>query len=301
MTAPTVMREMPAAAQRWTQPPARDFETVNALIAAPLYERGSWTWRAWWIGFAISLALTAAFLVAVYLVLTRGIGIWGVNTTVVWGFAIADYVWWIGIGNAGTMISAMLLLMRQKWRASTNRFAEAMTLFAATIAGIFPIIHLGRPLYFYWLTPYPNTMTVWPQWRSALIWDFWAILSYILFSILFWYVGLIPDFASHAGSRQEQSAARYLWRLGARLARRGTPLASLRDAASRARLSWCATGRVAAQRRRHGFCREPDARLAGNDLPARISSSARCIPASPWWCASPLWCAGAFACKASLR
>ena len=197
MTAPTVMRdEMPAAAQRWTLPPARDFETVNALIAAPLYERGSWTWRAWWIGFAISLALTAAFLVAVYLVLTRGIGIWGVNTTVVWGFAIADYVWWIGIGNAGTLISAMLLLMRQKWRASTNRFAEAMTLFAATIAGIFPIIHLGRPLYFYWLTPYPNTMTVWPQWRSALIWDFWAILSYILFSILFWYVGLIPDFAT---------------------------------------------------------------------------------------------------------
>ncbi len=135
-------------------------------------------------------------MIAVFLVLTRGIGIWGVNTTVVWGFAIADYVWWIGIGNAGTLISAMLLLMRQKWRASTNRFAEAMTLFAAAIAGIFPIIHLGRPLYFYWLTPYPNTMTLWPQWRSALIWDFWAILSYILFSILFWYVGLIPDFAT---------------------------------------------------------------------------------------------------------
>ena len=197
MTVVTVMRdETAAAATRWTLPQARDFETVNALIAAPLFERDSWTWRAWWIGFVISLALTAAFLVAVFLVLTRGIGIWGVNTTVVWGFAIADYVWWIGIGNAGTLISAMLLLMRQKWRASTNRFAEAMTLFAATIAGIFPIIHLGRPLYFYWLTPYPNTMTVWPQWRSALIWDFWAILSYILFSILFWYVGLIPDFAT---------------------------------------------------------------------------------------------------------
>jgi molybdopterin-containing oxidoreductase family membrane subunit len=144
----------------------------------------------------VSLALTVAFLVAVFLVFTRGIGIWGVNTTVVWGFAIADYVWWIGIGNAGTLISAMLLLMRQRWRASTNRFAEAMTLFAAAIAGIFPIIHLGRPLYFYWLTPYPNTMALWPQWRSALIWDFWAILSYLLFSILFWYVGLIPDFAT---------------------------------------------------------------------------------------------------------
>ncbi len=197
MTAAIVMRdETPAAATRWTLPEARDFETVNALIAAPLFERGSWTWRAWWIGFVISLALTMGFLVAVFLVLTRGIGIWGVNTTVVWGFAIADYVWWIGIGNAGTLISAMLLLMRQKWRAATNRFAEAMTLFAATIAGIFPIIHLGRPLYFYWLTPYPNTMALWPQWRSALIWDFWAILSYILFSILFWYVGLIPDFAT---------------------------------------------------------------------------------------------------------
>jgi molybdopterin-containing oxidoreductase family membrane subunit len=187
---------MVAEPARWTLPAARDLEAVNALIAAPLLDRQAWTWRAWWIGFVLSLALTVAFLIAVYLVLTRGIGIWGVNTTVVWGFAIADYVWWIGIGNAGTLISAMLLLMRQKWRASTNRFAEAMTLFAATIAGIFPIIHLGRPLYFYWLTPYPNTMTVWPQWRSALIWDFWAILSYILFSIVFWYVGLIPDLAT---------------------------------------------------------------------------------------------------------
>jgi len=181
---------------RWTLPDVRDLETVNALIADPLLRRDTWTWRAWWIAFALSLALTVAFLLAVFLIFQRGIGIWGLNTTVVWGFAIADYVWWIGIGNAGTLISAMLLLMRQKWRASTNRFAEAMTLFAATIAGIFPIIHMGRPLYWYWLTPYPNTMHVWPQWRSALIWDFWAILSYILFSILFWYVGLIPDFAT---------------------------------------------------------------------------------------------------------
>ncbi len=181
---------------RWTLPSARTLATVNGLVTAPLYERQLWSWRAWWIAFAISLVLTAAFLLAVFLVLWRGIGIWGVNTTVVWGFAIANYVWWIGIGNAGTLISAMLLLTRQKWRASTNRFAEAMTLFAASIAGIFPIIHLGRPMYFYWLTPYPNTMALWPQWRSALIWDFWAILSYLIFSILFWYVGLIPDLAT---------------------------------------------------------------------------------------------------------
>ena len=188
--------ELPPERVRWTLPNARSLEAVNEIVIAPLYQRGLWSWRLWWIGVAVSLVLTAAFLLAIFFIFTRGIGIWGVNTTVVWGVAIADYVWWIGIGNAGTLISAMLLLMRQKWRASTNRFAEAMTLFAASIAGIFPIIHLGRPMYFYWLTPYPNTMTLWPQWRSALIWDFWAILSYILFSILFWYVGLIPDLAT---------------------------------------------------------------------------------------------------------
>jgi molybdopterin-containing oxidoreductase family membrane subunit len=136
------------------------------------------------------MAVSATWLLA------QGIGVWGVNTTVVWGFAIANYVWWIGIGNAGTLISSMLLLLRQHWRASINRFAEAMVLIAAGIAGLFPILHLGRPLYFYWLVPYPNTMALWPQWRSALIWDFWAILSYLLFSILFWYIGLIPDLAT---------------------------------------------------------------------------------------------------------
>ena len=188
--------ELPLEPGRWTLPNARSLEAVNEIVTAPLYQRELWSWRLWWIGVAVSLVLTVAFLLAIFFIFTRGIGIWGVNTTVVWGVAIADYVWWIGIGNAGTLISAMLLLMRQKWRASTNRFAEAMTLFAASIAGIFPIIHLGRPMYFYWLTPYPNTMTLWPQWRSALIWDFWAILSYILFSILFWYVGLIPDLAT---------------------------------------------------------------------------------------------------------
>jgi Ni/Fe-hydrogenase subunit HybB-like protein len=182
--------------ERWTLPEVRSLETVNSIVAAPLLEPVNFSWRCWWIAFCLSLIATGAFGLAIFLVFRRGIGIWGVNTTVVWGVAIADYVWWIGIGNAGTLISSMLLLMRQRWRASTNRFAEAMTLFAAAIAGIFPIIHLGRPMYFYWLTPYPNTMHLWPQWRSALIWDFWAILSYLLFSILFWYVGLIPDFAA---------------------------------------------------------------------------------------------------------
>ncbi len=183
-------------AARWLLPPARSYAAIDALVTAPLLEPEEWNWRTWWIGFWISLGLTLIFAFAVFWVFLKGIGIWGVNSTIVWGFAIANYVWWIGIGNAGTLISSMLLLTRQKWRASTNRFAEAMTLFAAAIAGLFPIIHLGRPLYFYWLTPYPNTMTIWPQWRSALIWDFWAILSYILFSIVFWYIGLVPDLAT---------------------------------------------------------------------------------------------------------
>jgi len=187
---------IPREAERWTEAGARSIDAINDIVSAPLIARGRWTWHAWWIAFAISLALTMVMAVTVVWLFATGIGVFGVNTTVVWGFPIANYVWWIGIGNAGTLISSMLVLMRQHWRASINRFAEAMTLFAAAIAGLFPILHLGRPLYFYWLVPYPNTMALWPQWRSALIWDFWAISSYLLFSILFWYVGLIPDLAT---------------------------------------------------------------------------------------------------------
>ncbi|MCB1739024.1 MAG: polysulfide reductase NrfD [Gammaproteobacteria bacterium] len=149
-------------------------------------------------------------LVSMYRVFHSGVGVWGNNSTVVWGFPLANYVWWIGIGNAGTLISSMLLLMRQPWRASINRFAEAMTLFAAVIAGLFPILHLGRPEYFYWLLPYPNTMGLWPQWRSALIWDFWAITAYLLFSLLFWYSALIPDLATFR-DRARHVFARYLY------------------------------------------------------------------------------------------
>jgi molybdopterin-containing oxidoreductase family membrane subunit len=146
-------------------------------------------------------------LVAVTWLLVKGIGIWGVDIPVAWGFAIGNFVWWIGIGHAGTFISAVLLLLRQKWRTSINRFAEAMTLFAVGMAGLFPILHLGRPWFFYWLVPYPNVMNVWPQWRSPLVWDFFAITSYILVSLLFWYAGLIPDLATlrdRAGQRGQR-------------------------------------------------------------------------------------------------
>ena len=150
----------------------------------------------WWWGFALSSLGVLLFIVAVVYLLDRGVGIWGLNTTVVWGFDIINYVWWIGIGNAGTLISAMLYLARQSWRTSINRFAEAMTIFAASIAGLFPLLHLGRPYVFYWLAPYPSTLGVWPQFRSPLVWDMFAILTYIFVSILFWYTGMIPDFAT---------------------------------------------------------------------------------------------------------
>ena len=152
--------------------------------------------RRWWIAFLICSAGTLVTLYGVYTPFTEGIGIFGNNTSVVWGFPIANYVWWIGLGNAGTLISSLLVLTRQSWRATVSRFAEAMTLFAVPIAGLFPIFHLGRPLYFYWLAPYPDTMRIWPQWRSALVWDFWAIVSYLIVSIVFWYVGVLPDLAT---------------------------------------------------------------------------------------------------------
>ena len=126
----------------------------------------------------------------------KGTGIWGLNIPVGWGFAIINFVWWIGIGHAGTLISAILLLFRQEWRTSINRFAEAMTIFAVMCAGIFPLLHVGRPWLAYWLLPYPNTMALWPQFRSPLLWDVFAVSTYATVSLLFWYVGLIPDFAT---------------------------------------------------------------------------------------------------------
>jgi Ni/Fe-hydrogenase subunit HybB-like protein len=128
--------------------------------------------------------------------LVRGVGIFGVNVPVGWGFDIVNFVWWIGIGHAGTLISAILLLLHQTWRQSINRFAEAMTLFAVMCAGLFPLAHLGRPWFFYWLVPYPNTMGLWPQWRSPLVWDVFAVTTYLTISFVFWFMGLIPDLAT---------------------------------------------------------------------------------------------------------
>lgn len=187
--------------------PGQSYASLSREISDIVLERP--TGRGWWIGFLLSLLGVLVFFGAIGYLLFAGIGIWGANTTVVWAFDITNYIWWIGIGNAGTLISAMLYLMRQEWRTSINRFAEAMTLFAVSIAALFPLMHLGRPYLFYWLIPYPNVMGVWPQFRSPLVWDLFAILSYLIISILFLYSGLIPDFATlrdRAKSRGAQFA-----------------------------------------------------------------------------------------------
>lgn len=151
----------------------------------------------WFIGFAIAFMIAQLLLFTTIWLLANGIGIWGNNQPVGWAFDIINFVWWIGIGHAGTLISAILLLLNQKWRTSINRFAEAMTLFAVACAAMFPLLHTGRPwLAAYWLFPYPNTMNLWPQFRSPLIWDVFAVSTYATVSLLFWYVGLIPDFAT---------------------------------------------------------------------------------------------------------
>jgi molybdopterin-containing oxidoreductase family membrane subunit len=161
-----------------------------------------------WFGLAVAGLLLMMFLYAVGMLLVVGVGIWGIDVPVVWGFAIVNFVWWIGIGHAGTLISAILLLLHQKWRTSINRFAEAMTLFAVACAGLFPLLHLGRPWFFYWLFPYPNTMGVWPQFRSPLVWDVFAVSTYFLVSLVFWYLGMIPDLATlrdHAPTRLQRT------------------------------------------------------------------------------------------------
>jgi molybdopterin-containing oxidoreductase family membrane subunit len=150
----------------------------------------------WIIGFAIAFCLLMLLNAAIAWLLIKGVGVWGVNMPVAWGFAIVNFVWWIGIGHAGTFISAILLLLHQKWRTSINRFTEAMTLFAVACAGLFPLLHLGRPWVFYFLLPYPDTMSMWPQWRSPLVWDVFAVSTYFTVSLIFWYIGLVPDLAS---------------------------------------------------------------------------------------------------------
>ena len=174
--------------------PGYTFGSVTDKISSIVLARR--TPLGWYFGFGLSFLLTLLLLVAVTYLVFKGIGIWGNNIPVGWAFEITNFVWWIGIGHAGTLISAILLLLKQPWRTSINRFAEAMTLFAVSCAALFPAIHTGRPWLDYWLLPYPNTMGVWPQFRSPIMWDVFAVSTYATVSFLFWFVGLVPDLAT---------------------------------------------------------------------------------------------------------
>ncbi len=174
--------------------PGHTYASVTDKISAIVLTRP--TSLGWVAGFALSFTLVMVLTVSLAWLIIKGVGIWGINIPVGWGFAIVNFVWWIGIGHAGTLISAILFLLNQKWRTSINRFAEAMTLFAVACAGIFPLIHTGRPWMAYYMFPYPSTMYLWPQFRSPLIWDVFAVSTYGTVSLLFWFVGLIPDLAT---------------------------------------------------------------------------------------------------------
>ena len=188
--------------------PGHTFTSVTDKIASiALGRRTPWFW---WIGAAVGFGLVMMLLATITRLVFVGVGIWGVNVPVGWGFDILNFVWWIGIGHAGTLISAILLLLRQKWRQSINRFAEAMTIFAVACAGLYPALHTGRPWLDYWLIPYPNTMGMWPNFRSPLIWDVFAVSTYATVSLLFWFMGMIPDLAT-LRDRSQRLTARIIY------------------------------------------------------------------------------------------
>jgi molybdopterin-containing oxidoreductase family membrane subunit len=174
--------------------PEQNYQTVSEHLSDLVLVRPTPLW--WYVGMAAATVLFLWLIVAAGYLLYVGVGVWGVNIPVAWGWALANYVWWIGIASGGTFISSLFYIVGADWRNGINRFAESLTLFAAAAAGLMPIFHLGRQGLFYWLFPYPNVMQIWPQFRSPLLWDFFALLAYILNSIVFWYVGLVPDCAT---------------------------------------------------------------------------------------------------------
>src|SRR5579863_7684520 len=185
--------------------PGHSYATVTDKIASIVLTRP--VSIGWLAGFGLAFSIVMVLNVAVAWLIIKGVGIWSINIPIGWGFAIVNFVWWIGIGHAGTLISAILFLLNQKWRTSINRFAEPMTLFAVACAGLFPLIHTGRPWMAYYMFPYPSTMGIWPQFRSPLIWDVFAVSTYGTVSLLFWFVGLLPDLATlrdRATSRWQQ-------------------------------------------------------------------------------------------------
>jgi Ni/Fe-hydrogenase subunit HybB-like protein len=179
-------------------------EKISRIVLTPRTPMG------WFAYFAVAGSGTTVLMVALTWLFLKGVGIWAITQPVAWGFAIINFVWWIGIGHAGTLISAILLLFKQQWRNAISRFAEAMTIFAVICAAMFPVIHVGRPWLGYWLLPLPFTMDVWPQFRSPLMWDTFAVSTYFTISIVFWYVGMIPDLGTFR-DRAQSKIAKYFY------------------------------------------------------------------------------------------
>ncbi len=200
--------------------PHETYGTVTRTITGiVLPTKRGW---GWWIGFTMAGGLLSVLGASLFWLFYNGVGIWGINMPVAWGTAILNYVWWIEIAQGGTFISAVLLLFHQKWRTSVNRFTEAMTLFALSCAALFPLLHMGRPQYAFFLAPYPNTLGMWPQFLSPLVWDFFALSAYATISVLFWFVGMIPDLATMRDStdnkwlRRVYTVACFGWRNSAK-------------------------------------------------------------------------------------
>jgi Ni/Fe-hydrogenase subunit HybB-like protein len=190
--------------------PGHTFKSVTEEVSRIVLT--SHTPLGWWFGFMVAGSVVCILLVCLTWLFLKGVGIWAITIPVAWGFAIINFVWWIGIGHAGTLISAILLLFKQSWRNSINRFAEAMTIFAVVCAGMFPLIHVGRPWLGYWLFPYPSTMNYWPQFRSPLLWDVFAVSTYATISVVFWYIGMIPDLAT-LRDRSQSRAGQFFYGL----------------------------------------------------------------------------------------
>jgi molybdopterin-containing oxidoreductase family membrane subunit len=204
-------------ADQWVDPATGEFrvvapgqtfrsitEKISALVLTPHTPMG------WFALFTVAGGGAVMLLTAVTWLFLKGVGIWAISQPVAWGFAIINFVWWIGIGHAGTLISAILLLFKQTWRNAISRFAEAMTIFAVVCAGMFPLIHVGRPWLGYWMLPLPFTMNVWPQFRSPLEWDVFAVSTYATISVVFWYIGMVPDLATFR-DRADSKLAKYFY------------------------------------------------------------------------------------------
>ena len=250
-------------------------KTINDSLLAHVW-RGAG--KGWWACFGVALSLLGMLVIAISWTLYKGIGVWGNNIPVGWAFGIINFVWWIGIGHAGTLISAILLLFQQKWRTSINRFAEAMTLFAVICALLFPLIHTGRPWFAaYWLLPYPSTNGIWPQFKSPLTWDVFAVSTYFTISLLFWFLGLVPDLAALRDSSQSKTKRIVYGMLRDGLARVGPPLGRVQVGLRAAGRPVDAAGALGPHDRVLRLRHVGHPRLAHDDLPAVLRRRRRLL------------------------